>query len=124
MDKKQKVKAVLGDVIKGSIVHPEKKQFPFVVGGLFAFATPEEKAFMEALWKADKNSTDAEVEVKNFIPPGVVDSYDLEDFVFKAGDFLRTCRDDFDCDSDAHRYNTFCRVCEAEKIIGKKEKTP
>ncbi len=32
--------------------------------------------------------------------------------------FASTCRDDFDCDPDAHRYGTFCRACEAERLIG------
>lgn len=33
--------------------------------------------------------------------------------------FARSVRDGFDHDEDAHRYNTFCRVCEAEKTLGR-----
>lgn len=33
--------------------------------------------------------------------------------------FIETISSDFDCDSDAHRYNTFCRCCEAEKLLNK-----
>ncbi len=34
-----------------------------------------------------------------------------------AREFARTCRDDFDCDDDAHRYGTFCRVCRASAVL-------
>jgi hypothetical protein len=39
----------------------------------------------------------------------------------KFQDFARDIRDNYDCDNDAHRYNTRCRCCEAEKLIGPKE---
>lgn len=31
--------------------------------------------------------------------------------------FVRDCRDNWDCDSDAHKYGTKCRACEAGKLI-------
>lgn len=31
--------------------------------------------------------------------------------------FVKTVRDDFDHDEDAHKYNTFCRCCEATKVL-------
>lgn len=31
-------------------------------------------------------------------------------------DFARDCYMNWDCDSDAHKYNTVCRSCEAEKL--------
>ena len=33
--------------------------------------------------------------------------------------FISKVYNDFDCDSDAHRYNTTCRCCEAKKILDK-----
>ena len=36
-------------------------------------------------------------------------------------DLLRSFKDNFDCDSDAHRYNTECRCCAAEKLLLKLE---
>lgn len=33
-------------------------------------------------------------------------------------EFVRDCRDNWDCDEDAHRYNTPCRSCEAKKLLG------
>jgi len=36
-------------------------------------------------------------------------------------EFVRDCRDNWDCDEDAHTHNTLCRVCEAEKLVGKSE---
>jgi hypothetical protein len=33
-------------------------------------------------------------------------------------EFARDCRDNWDCDADAHRYCTLCRACEAERIVG------
>jgi len=32
-------------------------------------------------------------------------------------DFIRDCYMNWDCDDDAHKYNTTCRACEAEKLI-------
>lgn len=37
--------------------------------------------------------------------------------VKKLESFVRTIAQDFDCDKDAHRYNTFCRCCEAKKLL-------
>ncbi len=34
-------------------------------------------------------------------------------------EFAREVRDNYDCDSDAHRYGTMCRACEAEKVLPK-----
>lgn len=33
--------------------------------------------------------------------------------------FAKVVADSFDCDSDAHKYGTFCRACEAKKILEK-----
>lgn len=30
---------------------------------------------------------------------------------------LRTVAEDFDCDSDAHKYNSYCRACNAQKVL-------
>jgi hypothetical protein len=35
----------------------------------------------------------------------------------KLKEFIRIIRDNFDCDEDAHRYNTFCMCCEAERLL-------
>ena len=32
-------------------------------------------------------------------------------------EFARDCRDNYDCDSDAHKYDTRCRACEAAKVL-------
>lgn len=34
---------------------------------------------------------------------------------------MRVIAEGFDCDTDAHRYGTFCRVCEAKKILAAKD---
>ena len=31
--------------------------------------------------------------------------------------FVEMCRDDFDCDHDAHRWGTVCRACAAAKLL-------
>jgi len=31
--------------------------------------------------------------------------------------FVKNIRDNYDCDRDAHKYNTPCRCCEADKIL-------
>lgn len=31
--------------------------------------------------------------------------------------FVQEIRDGFDCDEDAHKYGTFCRCCEATKLL-------
>ncbi len=33
--------------------------------------------------------------------------------------FVRECRDNFDCDEDAHKHHTLCRACEAAKLFPK-----
>lgn len=38
--------------------------------------------------------------------------------------FVRNIATGFDCDSDAHRYNTFCRCCEAEKLLAELKGEP
>ena len=32
-------------------------------------------------------------------------------------EFARDCRDNYDCDSDSHKYDTRCRACEAAKVL-------
>jgi len=34
-------------------------------------------------------------------------------------DFVKDIQDNYDCDSDAHKYDTRCRTCEAEKLLQK-----
>ena len=43
----------------------------------------------------------------------------LAERVRKLEWFVIECRDDFDCDHDAHRYNTTCRACAAAKLVPK-----
>ena len=31
--------------------------------------------------------------------------------------FINDCASNWDCDNDAHRYNTPCRMCEAQKVL-------
>ena len=31
--------------------------------------------------------------------------------------FVQDCKVNWDCDSDAHKYGTRCRACEAEKLL-------
>ena len=33
-------------------------------------------------------------------------------------EFVRDCRDNWDCDEDAHKHGTPCRSCEAKKLLG------
>lgn len=37
-------------------------------------------------------------------------------------ELARDCYMNWDCDSDAHKYNTICRACEAEKLYMKYKK--
>lgn len=37
-------------------------------------------------------------------------------------EFARYCRDNYDCDSDSHKYDTRCRACEAAKVLDAKTK--
>jgi len=32
-------------------------------------------------------------------------------------DFIKDCESNWDCDEDSHRYNTPCRICEAQKVM-------
>ena len=32
-------------------------------------------------------------------------------------DFVKDCATNWDCDNDSHKYNTPCRMCEAEKVL-------
>ena len=32
-------------------------------------------------------------------------------------DFVRDCRDNWDCDSDGHKNQTGCRACEAKRLL-------
>jgi hypothetical protein len=34
-------------------------------------------------------------------------------------EFVEIVRDHFDCDEDAHKYDTFCRCCEAKELLEK-----
>lgn len=38
--------------------------------------------------------------------------------------FIRNISTGFDCDEDAHRYKTYCRCCEAEKLLAKLKGEP
>lgn len=31
--------------------------------------------------------------------------------------FAKNIRDNFDCDSDGHKYGTYCRSCDAAKVL-------
>ena len=45
----------------------------------------------------------------------------LRDRVDELEEFVMDCRDNWDCDEDAHTHGTRCRVCEAEKLVRKSE---
>ena len=42
---------------------------------------------------------------------------ELEEQVRTLREYARECADNFDCDNDAHRYDTFCRKCEARAAL-------
>ena len=42
---------------------------------------------------------------------------ELAEKVRRLEDFAYSCRDDFDCDSDAHRHGTMCRACRAAEVL-------
>lgn len=44
-----------------------------------------------------------------------------KDLIVGYDNFIRDLRDNHDHDEDAHRYKTYCYVCEAEKLIGVKK---
>lgn len=47
---------------------------------------------------------------------GAPDQPGKEEAVKELVEFARDCAKNWDCDSDAHRYNTLCRKCEAQKL--------
>ncbi len=54
------------------------------------------------------------------IPCQVVKAFRITpDWTALLEDFVRECRDNFDCDEDAHKHHTFCRACEAAKLLPK-----
>lgn len=66
--------------------------------------------------------TDAEAldEVRNKLglavsKPARTDAYDPVDKIIL--DFIRDMATNYDCDGDAHKYSTKCRVCEAREIL-------
>lgn len=42
---------------------------------------------------------------------------ELIGIVSEMEEFIKDCRDFWDCDEDAHKYGTLCRSCEAKKIL-------
>ena len=32
-------------------------------------------------------------------------------------DFVKDCATNWDCDNDSHKYNTPCRMCDAQKVL-------
>lgn len=42
---------------------------------------------------------------------------ELEEQVRTLREYTRECADNFDCDNYAHRYQTFCRQCEARAVL-------
>jgi len=42
---------------------------------------------------------------------------DMAAKVSNMEDFIKDCRDDFDCDKDAHKYGTMCRACAALRLL-------
>lgn len=45
------------------------------------------------------------------------ESMRLQQRVEELEDFARDISDNYDCDTDAHRYRTTCRACKAKKIL-------
>lgn len=43
--------------------------------------------------------------------------FDAVSYIESLESFVRDIRDNFDCDSDAHKYGTTCRCCEAMAVI-------
>ena len=39
------------------------------------------------------------------------------DMIQRLSDFARDCRDNWDCDPDAHTHGTLCRACEAGRVL-------
>jgi hypothetical protein len=36
-------------------------------------------------------------------------------------DFIKDIESNWDCDKDAHKYNTLCRCCEAKKLLNQRK---
>lgn len=45
----------------------------------------------------------------------------LEEESKRYKEVLRDVRDNYDCDSDAHKYGTTCRCCAAEEVLAEDE---
>jgi len=39
------------------------------------------------------------------------------DVIQRLSTFARECRDNWDCDTDAHTHGTLCRACEAVRVL-------
>jgi hypothetical protein len=39
------------------------------------------------------------------------------DVIQRLSTFARECRNNWDCDTDAHAHGTLCRVCEAARVL-------
>jgi hypothetical protein len=47
----------------------------------------------------------------------LIDEEDFTEAITPLLVFIKDIATNWDCDSDAHRYNTTCRACEATKIL-------
>lgn len=51
----------------------------------------------------------------------LMDNKELQKRVEELENALKSIRDNYDCDSDAHKYGTECRCCLAESLLGPKK---
>lgn len=58
-----------------------------------------------------------------YVSHAAADLDDLVAEVRRLRSFIESIRDNYDCDSDAHRYGTQCRVCEAARLLGGERQT-
>jgi hypothetical protein len=73
-----------------------------------------------AKWGYNKgNSIDVEILINEILPslfPQQEGSYSEEEVKLLI-DFVKDCATNWDCDNDSHKYNTPCRMCEAQKVL-------
>lgn len=73
--------------------------------------TPEDKKRIETIRTLQARQATGEWGVINFLLTQLDEAHEA----------LRSIRDNYDCDSDAHKYNTECRCCLAFEVLGEKQ---
>ncbi len=73
------------------------------------FTREERRAITQTAWYHDKGAFYQNIVMR------------YEETCRKLEKFVRSVERDWDCDEDAHKHGTSCRVCEAKEVLGESE---